>query len=328
MGTHSIRPYQPGDEDAILALHNRAFPDHPARRLRQWTWKFRDNPLGRTEIMVAMDGSGRCAGVYAGVTLRIVLDGQPVLAGNHIDVAVDPDLRRGMAGARILVELGRRYFDAYAGGDTLLTWGFPEPALHRLGLRLLRFEVLRDVVFLVRAPDGDLEIPQEIEVRTVPRFEQGIDALWTQCRDEVRIGLIRDAGYLNWRYAEQPDIRHLLLEARDRRTGTVRGAAVLREGGWDESILSLLDWLVPLDDRAAEAALVRHALQEAARRGKRFLVGWFPLPRMQFNRFQADHGFFVQATPYQECFRAFRRGLDRRRLDRDWYQTMGDIDFF
>jgi hypothetical protein len=328
MDKYTVSPYQPGDEDAILALHNRSFSGHASRPNRHWTWKFLENPLGRTEIMLAKEKDGRCVGVYAGVTHPIILDNAPCLAGNHIDVAIDEKLRQGMAGARLLLDLGRRYFATYAGGDTKLTWGFPEPALHRLGLRLIKFEVLRDVVFLVRKPDLPVTIPEEIEVQAVKTFGEEVDALWRQCSSEVGTGTVRDARYLNWRYAAHPEVAHVLLEARDRKNETLRGVTVLREGGWDPLILSMVDWLAPLDDRAAETALIQYALGETARRRKHYLICWFPVPRIQFTRFQIDHAFFAQATPYQECFRAFTKGLDRRWLDQHWYQTMGDIDFF
>ncbi len=319
----------PGDEEAILALHNSSFSGHEGRNRRHWAWKFNENPLGRTEVVLAMADDCRCMGVYAGVTHRIVLDNDPCFAGNHIDVAVDRELRRTMAGARLLTRLGREYFRTYAGGDTKLTWGFPEPALHRLGLRLIKFEVLRDVVFLAREPGAAAaDLPGEIEVLEVDRFRADTDDLWRRCCVEIGTGTVRDASYLNWRYAGHPDHGHLLLEARHKKSGALRGVTVLREGGWDDSIVSMLDWLVPLGDRDTERALVQQSLAETTRHKKKYLVSWFPVPSPWFNRFQADHGFFAQATPYQECFRVFEKGHDRRWLDQNWYQTMGDIDFF
>lgn len=328
MGSYTIRLYEPGDEEAILAQHNLSFAGHEERQRQHWYWKFVNNPLKRTEVMVAMRDDGACMAVYAGVTHKVILDNEPCLASNQVDVATDPKLRQGMLGARLLTKLAKEYFANYTGGDTKISWGFPEPALHRLGLRLVKFEVLRDVVYLVRNPEAELEMPAEIEVRRVDRFDEEADTLWTTCAKEINTGLIRDAAYLNWRYADHPDYAHLLFEARDSTSGALRGITTLREGGWDDSIMSMMDWLVPLDDRAAEAALIRQAIMVTARHKKDYLACWFPVPRIQFTRFQLDHGFFAHATPYQECFRAFVKGFDRRWLDRNWYQTIGDIDFF
>ena len=323
-----VRPFRDGDEEALLALHNRAFAEHPDRALGPWRWKYRDNPLKRTEILVAMEG-GRCLGVYAGVPMPMVIDGAPAVGGNHIDVATDPALRRGLGAARLLMNMGRRYFAEFAGPERPLTWGFPEPALQRLGLVKLGFQLLRDVLFLVReieeGPHPDVD---GVRATRVDRFDADTDELWNRCVDEIGTGLVRNATYLNWRYGKHPEVPHKLYEARDHVTGTLRGLATAREGGWDERVYSIMDWLVPLEDRAAERALLGIALSDGRRAGKAYLAAWFPAPRLEFHRFQRDHGFFVQATPYQECFRSFLKGLDRRALERSWYQTLGDIDFF
>ena len=48
----TIRPYQPGDEESLLAgPQRRSF--EPARSLAHWQWKFRDNPTGQVHTMVA-----------------------------------------------------------------------------------------------------------------------------------------------------------------------------------------------------------------------------------------------------------------------------------
>jgi hypothetical protein len=328
MGGFLVRTYKPGDEEAILALHNRSFAGDGDRSRRHWEWKFLENPLRRTEITLAFNDRNACLGVYAGVTQRFLLDGEPCHAVNQIDVATDENLRRSMVAARMLVRLGRLHFREYAGGERKLAWGFPEPALQRVGLRFIKFEVLRDVVFLLKAPGPPAGMPGEIEVREVNTFDEDVNRLWGRCAAEIGTCVVRDRAYLNWRYADHPDHAHDLLEARDRNTGSLRGVTVLRQGGWDDSILSMMDWLVPVDDREAETALVRHALHAALLYEKNYLACWFPVPSIQFNRFQVDHSFFAHSTPYQECFRAFRKGLDRRWLDRHWYQTIGDIDFF
>jgi hypothetical protein len=328
MNKYTIRPYMPGDEEAILELHNLSFAGHETRRRQHWNWKFVNNPLKRTEIIVAMRDNGRCMALYSGIKQRFLIDNEPCLCSNQVDVATDQALRQGMMGALLLVELTKQYYANYTGGETKMAWGFPEPALHRIGLRLIKWEVLRDVVFLVRKPEPFSDMPGEIEVRVVDRFGPDADSLWDQCAGEICTGLIRDACYLNWRYADHPDIPHMLFEARDRHSGKLRGLITLRQGGWDESIMSVMDWLVPLDDRAAETALVQQSLRAASQHGKEYIACWFPAPRLQFTRFQLDHAFFAHSTPYQECFRPFIKGYDRRWYDRHWYQTIGDIDFF
>jgi len=328
MNKYKIRPFRPGDEEAILELHNLSFAGHEARRRQHWIWKFVDNPLKKTEIMIAERDDGKCMGLFSGIKQRFLIDNKPCFCSNQVDVATHESLRRGMLGARLLVDLVKQYYVHYTGGETKMAWGFPEPALHRIGLHFMKWGVLRDVVYLVREPEPFADPPAEIEVRAVDRFGPDADGLWEQCAQEINTGLVRNAAYLNWRYADHPDIPHLLFEARERGSGALRGLTTLRQGGWDESIMSVMDWLVPVEDRVAEAALVQQSLRAAAQHGREYLAYWFPAPRLQFTRFQRDHGFFAYATPYQECFRPFFKKYDRRWYERHWYQTIGDIDFF
>ena len=149
-----------------------------------------------------------------------------------------------------------------------------------------------------------------------------------RCRDELGAAIVRDRVYLDWRFRDHPLVDYELLECRDTSTGGLRGVAALRQGGWDPSIASINEWLVPRDDREAEAALLSHAVQYARQHERRYLIMWLPTTSPVFYRLQTDHGLFGRATPYQEIFISYASGIDRGWLYNNWYQTMGDIDFF
>lgn len=323
----TVRAFRPGDEESLLALHNRAFDGHSPRSRAHWDWKFRHNPVGTTEIVLAEDGAGRALAVYAVVSHRILLEGRACRAGLQTDMAVDPSLRTGLGGSRLVVAVGEEFQQHFHADDVRLEWGFPEPHLQRVCLRHLKVGVLRDVVFLVRECAAPLAAPSSVAVRAGATVPAGVDELWRGCAAEIGTGTIRDERYLDWRYARHPDVRHLFLEARGTR-GELRGLAVLRAGGYDERAFSLMDWLVPLDDADAERALLAAAHEQALQHGKEALLAWFPAPWPLFRRFQREHGFFAASSPFQECYRSREAGLGRRWLDAHWYQTTGDIDFF
>lgn len=324
---YAVRPYRPGDEEALLQLHNRSFNGHAPRSRRHWEWKYRENTAGTTEIVLAEDTGGRIVGVYAVVSHRALLDGRECRAGLQTDMAVDPELRTGLGGSRLIVELGDAYQACFLTDDVRLEWGFPEPELQRVCLRHLKVGVLRDVVFLLREPGPLPSRDASVEVRACARFGPDVDDLWRSCRGELSTCTIRDRHYLDWRYAGHPDVEYTLLEARASNGGALRGIAVLRAGGFHPDVVSLLDWLVPSDDRGAELALLAHALEETAWQQKKFLAAWFPTPWPLFLRFQLEYGFFARSSPFQECYRSRDSAYDRRWLDEHWYQTMGDIDF-
>jgi len=322
-GSSEIRPFLPGDEDALLALHARAFTGQPPRTRRHFDWKFRANPLGALEIIVAMQAE-RCLAVYAVLPQRCQLEGEPCLAGLQTDLAVDPDLRGGLGGSRLILAVGETYQRTYLGDGRKLEWGFPEPHLQRVCLAHLKVGVLRDVNLLVREPEpAPVAAPPGFEVRTIARFGPDLDRLWSRVGPALGTSTIRDTRQLNWRYADHPDVAYTLLEARS--AGALRGVAVVRAGGLDPRPLSLMDWLVPDEDEECEAALLAEVCAQAARRGHGYVVAWFPLFFPVARRWQRRFGFFVHPTQLQESYRA-RGGTGRRWLDEHWYQTLGDVD--
>jgi len=321
-----IRPFRAGDEERVLAFHNLAFAGHAARSRAHFDWKFLRNPAGPPELVLGLEGE-RCVAVYAVEPVRCILRGEPVLAGLQTDMAVAPELRTGLGGSRLILAVGEAYQRTFLNGTKPIEWGFPEPELQRVCVAHLKVGVLRDVCFLVRKAGRDLPARAGApDITPVARFSSTADELWQRCAPELGTATVRDARYLNWRYAEHPDVPHVLLEARA--GGLLRGLAVLRVGGPDPRLFSLMDWLVPQDDRETEGALLATACAEARARSLPYLAAWVPLAFPLALRWQEEYGFFAKSTPFQECYRAWLPGLGRRWLDEHWFQTMGDIDFF
>ena len=322
---YEIRPFRSGDEERVLAFHNRAFAGAAPRSRAHFDWRFLRNPGGPPELVLGLDGE-RCVAVYAVLPVRCLLRGEPVLGGLQTDMAVAPELRVGLGGSRLIVEVGAAYQSHFLNGKKPIEWGFPEPELQRVCLAHLKVGVLRDVCFLLRPAAAALAAPASLSVTPVARFGAAVDQLWARCAPELGTATVRDARYLAWRYAEHPDVRYVLCEARER--GELRGIAVFRAGGPDPNLFVLMDWLVPADDRDAERALLAHACAEARARALPVLAAWIPLSFPLAARWQEEHGFVARSTPFQECYRAWAPDLGRRWLDQNWFQTMGDIDFF
>jgi hypothetical protein len=327
-----VRPVAAADEPAVLALHNRAFgpPPWDARWLAWRLHRVAPEPLGSPGgafFIGVFDAAGACHAVYGGVRHRLLLDGRPSLVMSHCDTAVAPEHRGGLGGSRMVADLMRRFYESQGGGATELMYGTPEPPLRRMAVWQRRSEVLCDLVFLPPALRSNPPSPAGIPGRTAPAVGPDADRLWERCAPEYGAATVRDARYLNGRFAEHPGVAYELAEARGG-AGELRGVLVLRRGGWTEGVATLADWVVPREDGDAERALLAHAVAYARAHDRRALVAWFPAPEPRFLRFQLEHGFLAHPSPYQFVFRAYRPGLDRRWLHEHWYLTMGDIDFF
>ena len=332
MSALEVRPVVPADEPALLALHNNAFG--PPRWDARWlAWRLHHvspedlgSPGGAFFIGV-FDASGACHAMYGGVRHRLLLEGDRRFVMSHVDTAVSAEHRSGLGGSRMVADLMRRFYDSQGGGATELMYGTPEPPLRRMAVWQRRSEILCDLVFLAHELHNVPPAPAEVAVQKVPAFAADADQLWERCAPEYGAATIRDARYLNARYADHPGVAYELVEARSA-GGELRGVLVLRQGGWTEGIATLADWLVPRADVDAEQALMAHSVAYARAHGRRALVAWLPAPEPRFLRFQTRHGFLAHPSPYQFVFRVYRPGLDRRWLHERWYLTMGDIDFF
>ncbi len=328
-GPITLRPYQPGDETALLAGHNRIFGTE--RSLAHWQWKFRDNPTGLIHTMLAVHEDDGIVGAYVTMPARVRVDGNEVIAGQCVDLWVLPEHRRAGPRPGLFVNMALAHYEQWGGkgeGQNAFHYGWPI-ATWRIGQRYLKYEMVRDWDFLFRqVPEGGLPpraVPTDLQVRQVHRFDADTDALWTRLQDASRLAIVRDAKYLNWRFADAHDVAYELWECRERGTGNLRGVAVTTQRDFLFPRTSfLVDWLVPGDDFDATVALLATAEERANALGSQVLSTLFQHLDPRFLLFQRL-GFSVYGTSYFQVVIPFT--MDDTLFFKDhWYHTLGDSD--
>ncbi len=327
----TFRPYRPGDEQGILALFQRAYGKE--RSLAHWRWKFCDNPAGR-QIMLAVTEAGEVVGQYAAVPAWAAKDGGRFLLSQAVESMVDARFRRGLKKPGLQATLVKRFYVEYMGPDKgAMAYGFPIPVYSRYLVRTGVCTVLHRVVQLERelpvGASGRGERPASLRYRVeqVRRFPPAVDELWRRCQHELPLAIIRDARYLNWRYADCPDVAYVKLLAIERWTGRVAGLAVLRLGIEGRPAGLLVDWLVPQRRRGLAGALLRRCHALATESGQDRMEAWFPEYASQFELLKA-HGYRPKPTQYEIVVEPFRPELSREWVQGHWYYTMGDTDIF
>lgn len=325
----TIRPFQPGDEASLLQGHNLTFT--PQRSLAHWQWKFRDNPTGQIHTMLAVHETAGVVGAYVTLPVRVLVDGSERLCGQCVDLFVLPEHRRHGPRPGLFVNLALAHYQQWGGkGATQNAFHYGWPiATWRIGQKYLRYEIVRDWDFLFQAsPAGGFApraVPADLRVTTTARCGAEHDALWESLKGQSRLQIVRDARYLNWRYADAHDARYELLECRELASGRLRGLAVLtqRDLLFPGSTF-LADWLVPADDYDTTAALVGHAEQRANALGSPVLATLFQHLDPRFLHFQ-HLGFKVYGTSYFQVVIPF--SIDDTQFFKDhWYHTLGDSD--
>ncbi len=259
-----LRPYQPGDEAAILELFATSFGRPMSRAY--WTWRFCDNPLGGPWIELAWDGD-RLAAHYAVSPAELVVGGARRKTALSMTTMTHPDYR----GQDLFGRLADQLYGRLAAAGFTAVWGFPNRFSHRLFLRRLEWRDVGEVTTLVldlaasraRSRDG-------YRLARLDRAPDWLDRL--ACHEGTdAIRLSRRAPLVAWRLFAAPgtDYRCYSLHKGDEE----RGFLAVKPYGADA--LDIVDLLAE-DAADLEAALALLAA-EAQQAGIRHLNCWVSL---------------------------------------------------
>jgi hypothetical protein len=322
-----VRNYRPGDEDQILGLFTRVFGHD--RSLAHWRWKFLENPAGQ-QISLAVGEDGSIIGQFAGLPVVAATLHETILLTQGIDHMVDGARRRmGMYAA-----MARHFFETFVVPGRAAAWyAFPVAENLEIEVRAFNCSALHQVPIL----SWDLSIAEpwrqswrEIRRHRLERADRvgrAIDELWDRCRAELPLATVRDSRYLNWRYAECPDVEYALTVATDPTTGQATGLAVMRFGWLDQPVAPIVDWLVPMGNPDVGRLLLARCHDLAREKGLTVVQAWFPAYAPQHSFF-VSLGYRAQPSPFILSARG-PRGSGELGFMRDrWYYTMGDSDIY
>lgn len=218
----SIRPYAPErDDEALRTLVNRAFG--LGRGPEYFHWKYLGNPAGRAEISVA-EVDGTLASMACVLPLRMRVGGAPALGSLSVDVATLPEFR----GLGLYRRTARHLWERLARRGFALTAGFTNRLSTRLTLEVLgrrevgplpvRIRPLRPLRLALsrlglasEVRDAPAEPVGPGDLARLEKFDERFDALWQRIEPGLDIATVRDAAFLNWRYAEHPERPYEIL---------------------------------------------------------------------------------------------------------------------
>lgn len=328
-----IRAFREGDEEGIMAL-DRAVEEHPWNRrdLANWRWKYRGgNPAGDA-IMFVAEHEGRIVAHFAGLPMRYVVGGEPVLGSHSLAMMVLPQWQnRGL-----IKFVADKVLAAMAEAGWAFTYGYPNQNAHALHTRLLGYEdVGMQRLWQRPLDDQETDLPAGVgsaapglSLRALSAFGAEADALFARAllaKDGPALGaaVVRDAAFLNWRYLARPDVRYLAHGVF--RGHELAGYCVLKLYRWEATLIGhFVDLFAAPGDVEVGRLLVSGGLRELRGHGCGLVNLWMQGSTF-FQNILQEHGFAEVSSRPLIC----RFGRDSERLrasltPENWYFTMGD----
>jgi len=337
-----VRPFRPGDEHGILALFNEVFavgnPDFVPRTLAHWQWAFERGPEGhQTFVAEARDvaeSPPQIVGTYTAIPARWRLPEGIHLGGQAVDTVVAPRFRRSLRKNGLFLTLADRWFDHYGCKERdRIVYGFPNPQAFRIGTSKVGYLPVRCPMLELSLPVASAArfAPRGIHVVELERFGREVDAFDEALAPALGISAVRDARYLNWRYAECPTTSYRLLRA-ESADGSLRGFLIHSLGwhGFRKDIVPIVDFVIAPGDLAAWQALLGAAARAAQKHaGPKLdeLLAWAPPQHGHWRDLQAL-GFDAAASRFNLCIRIFTDSFDVEFAKSNWYVLMGDSDVY
>lgn len=287
----TIREYRPEDEDLAIRLLVSKLPPEKREaavepRRRRWRWQYYQNPNvqpGRPAIIVAEAG-GQFGGMVCTVPVRLRTPLGVVTGSWGMDFIVNPEIRGGGVGKRLLLEWIKTA-DVFAVlGYTPVSLkaaqsvGFTEQragttvkiVLSRLPLAvgLARAGHRRDLqqlgrVFWRASHGGRPDRSFTADEATEP--DPAVPGVWDAVAANYRFAVERDLPYLRWRYGAHPHHEYRYVHLR--RDGALCAFAVVRIADTAYRLGVVSDFIVDPRQAGAARALLDHVVAHFRARG-------------------------------------------------------------
>jgi hypothetical protein len=347
------------DHSGIAALLDRTFGPQPRQlRERLWAWRHEANAISACDMpsFLVGDLGGEIVGVQGLLPLRFRAGSETILSACSCDLAAAPSARgaglqlKHMAMSATLSALplttsanaaANRLTRALGGAEL-------EPARVKY-IKPLRVGELLAARARRRAPRrgaalqgaagvvdsgvnaarmlydrfGPRALGSQVRIEEIAHFDARFDALWERISSRCPVMIVRDAAYLEWRYARYPftEIESFALTSGEE----LRGFAVLQLAG-DEDGLTAASLLELFGEDAALEPLLTEAIRRAVRGKASYLAA--KTSSAEHDRLLKSKGFLARASEHSPyTYKVNRPDLATLLGEAsNWYISLGDGD--
>ena len=193
-------------------------------------WMYYRNPAGKATVYCARH-NGKIIGTFAMAPKRMQIDGKEVLCGKTMDMFTNPDYQ----GLGLMSRLAGQVFEE--SKQQKMTMWYVTPSKNSYPIFKYKwnyiecFEIAHVTKFLdyfsvaasmIKSGFFNMIVGPPVKgiqklfrmytqkqntykVEEMNRFDTETDELWNKIRGDLKVALIRNSEYMNWRYIDNPD---------------------------------------------------------------------------------------------------------------------------
>lgn len=284
----SVRDYKEGDEDQLFELNDIVWGREVPKKkwMNGWQWAHLNNPAGTSMIWLA-EHDGKIVGVHLLVMINMKIGRETIKGGEPIDTMTHPEYRR----QGISFTLGRKLLSEAGKKGVCLEFAFPNQQNYQVRKKsrwldvcafqmmikplnlekILKKRIKNKFMLKIGTVIGDIFLkifyrtkrPPEVDGLTITKissFDDRINDFWKKISNDYEIIVVRDKEYLNWRYADVPNVDYTIYLAEE--GGEICGYIVL-ECVKEQDLLYgyIIDIIEPLDRPEVIHSLLSKAVE-------------------------------------------------------------------
>lgn len=318
-------------------------------------WQYEQNPAGDVSMWLA-EASNKIVGSYSTIPANLLIDGEKILGSQSLNTLTTKEYR----GKKIFITLAElAYQNGFRDRNIALIYGLPNRNSYHGFLKYLNFTDIGAMPLLIKINNmGDLLKPRSrfvpayflnsagkflfrrqriyankrLRIERITSFDDRFDHLWSANKNLFKNVIIRDRQYLNWRYADNPVRKYVILSATDF-MNNLKGFIVCRTTDIAGIRTGLIgDLFVEGNDRHIAGFLLKSAEEYLYKQGSDLLCALMFKHAPFYDVFIRNN--FIK---YPDFFKARRfpvivrsiNGQQHLLIHREkWYLTMGDFDIF
>ncbi|MEO6404099.1 MAG: GNAT family N-acetyltransferase [Ferruginibacter sp.] len=214
-------------DDLELENYRQCFQKNGTERdIKNLQWLHKQNQANTHTIFYAMDGNN-VAAIYTALPVLFKIDGKTIPALQSIDTMTD-EFHRGKG---LFIKLAAALYEDAAERKFALVYGFPNQNSASGFFKKLKWVSFSEAPFMLKplrlsyffkkifnrkkAPDYSsanhifpaphrIQLKGDFIIKAIDLFEESYDSLWRSASNSFKVGISRDAAYMNWRYVQKP----------------------------------------------------------------------------------------------------------------------------